>query len=49
MKAERRQPDELIIGLVSISDRASQGLYTDQGLPGLKAWFDRALASPWQA
>ena len=29
----RRHPDELIIGLVSISDRASAGAYQDQGLP----------------
>ena len=49
MKAERQHPDELVLGLVSISDRASQGVYVDQGLPGLKAWFERALASPWQA
>jgi molybdopterin adenylyltransferase len=49
MKAERRHPDELILGLVSISDRATQGVYADQGLPSLKAWFERALASPWQA
>jgi len=49
MKAERRHPDELILGLVSISDRASQGVYADQGLPSLKAWFERALTSPWQA
>jgi molybdopterin adenylyltransferase len=48
MKAERRHPDELILGLVSISDRASQGVYADQGLPALKAWFERALTSPWQ-
>jgi len=49
MKAERRHPDELILGLVSISDRAAQGVYADQGLPSLKVWFERALASPWQA
>ena len=49
MKAERRHPDELILGLVSISDRASQGVYADQGLPALKAWFERALTSPWQS
>jgi molybdopterin adenylyltransferase len=49
MKAERRHPDELVLGLVSISDRASRGIYADEGLPGLKAWFERALASPWQA
>ena len=49
MKAERSHPDELVLGLVSISDRASLGVYADQGVPGLKAWFERALASPWQA
>lgn len=37
------------IGLVSISDRASQGVYTDEGLPSLKAWLERALTSEWQA
>ena len=36
----------LEIGLVSISDRASQGVYADQGLPGLRAWFEAALATP---
>jgi len=49
MQAERRHPDELVLGLVSISDRAAQGVYADQGLPALKDWFGRALASPWQA
>src|SRR5512147_1882866 len=49
MMATRAHPDELIVGLVSISDRASAGVYTDQGLPGLKDWLGRALASPWQS
>ena len=48
MKAERCHPDELILGLVSISDRASRGAYEDQGLPALKTWFGRALTSPFQ-
>jgi len=48
MKAQRRHPDELIVGLVSISDRASRGAYEDKGLPGLRDWLTRALASPWQ-
>jgi molybdopterin adenylyltransferase len=48
MKAERTHPDELILGLVSISDRASRGVYEDQGLPALKAWFGRALKSRLQ-
>ncbi len=37
----------LKIGLVSISDRASSGVYEDKGLPGLTEWFTAALASPW--
>jgi molybdopterin adenylyltransferase len=37
------------IGLVSISDRASQGVYTDQGIPGLQEWLTGALATPWEA
>ncbi len=39
---------ELKIGLVSISDRASSGVYQDAGLPALQDWFARALTSPWQ-
>jgi molybdopterin adenylyltransferase len=39
---------ELLIGLVSISDRATQGVYEDQGIPALKEWFGRALATPWR-
>jgi molybdopterin adenylyltransferase len=38
----------LLIGLVSISDRASAGVYTDQGLPGLSAWFDAALTTRYR-
>jgi molybdopterin adenylyltransferase len=40
---------KLSIGLVSISDRASAGVYADQGLPGLEQWLASALASPWHA
>jgi molybdopterin adenylyltransferase len=40
--------EELLIGLVSISDRASSGVYEDAGLPALKDWFGTALASPWR-
>jgi molybdopterin adenylyltransferase len=39
---------ELLIGLVSISDRAAQGVYKDEGIPALQSWFSRALASPWR-
>ncbi|CAJ0785195.1 Molybdopterin adenylyltransferase [Ralstonia psammae] len=45
----RRHPDELIIGFVSISDRASAGTYQDEGIPALRDWFGAALSSPWQA
>jgi molybdopterin adenylyltransferase len=40
--------EELLIGLVSVSDRASQGVYEDQGIPALQAWFTAALTSPWR-
>ena len=40
---------ELLIGLVSISDRASGGVYEDKGIPALRDWFGQALASPWRA
>ena len=39
--------ETLRIGLVSISDRASSGVYEDKGVPALKEWFGKALASPW--
>jgi molybdopterin adenylyltransferase len=39
---------ELLIGLVSISDRASQGVYEDKGIPALQAWLSAALASRWR-
>jgi molybdopterin adenylyltransferase len=39
--------DMLKIGLVSISDRASRGVYKDEGIPALEQWFRQALASPW--
>src|SRR5665647_717096 len=42
------QNDELLIGLVSISDRASKGVYEDQGIPALQEWFAKALATPWR-
>ncbi len=36
------------IGIVSISDRASSGVYEDQGLPALQSWLERALKNPLQ-
>ena len=38
---------QLKIGLVSVSDRASQGIYTDQGIPELKHWLEQALVDPF--
>ncbi len=34
------------IGLVSVSDRASAGVYVDKGIPALKEWLGRALRNP---
>jgi len=39
--------DTIKIGLVSISDRASKGVYQDQGIPALQEWFTQVLTSPW--
>ena len=39
-------PEQLLIGLVSISDRASSGVYEDKGLPALQGWLTRALKNP---
>ena len=39
-------PEPAHIGLVSISDRASSGVYADQGLPSLREWLQRALRNP---
>src|SRR5688500_16544124 len=38
--------EELVVGLVSISDRASAGVYEDEGIPALKAWLGSAIAAP---
>jgi molybdopterin adenylyltransferase len=40
--------DPVRIGLVSISDRASAGVYQDQGLPALREWLAKALRNPVQ-
>ncbi|MGB3422976.1 MAG: molybdopterin adenylyltransferase [Castellaniella sp.] len=44
----RSHPDELIVGLVSVSDRASSGVYQDQGIPALQDWLASALTRPPQ-
>ncbi|MFZ9511791.1 MAG: molybdopterin-binding protein, partial [Burkholderiaceae bacterium] len=38
--------DSVTIGIVSISDRASSGVYEDKGLPALKDWLGHALKNP---
>jgi molybdopterin adenylyltransferase len=48
-KPERSHPDELLIGLVSVSDRATAGVYEDKGIPSLTEWLGLALKSPWRA
>jgi molybdopterin adenylyltransferase len=49
MSGARTDPDELLVGLVSVSDRASAGVYADQGLPELRQWLGRAMRTPWRA
>ena len=44
--APKFAPEELLIGLVSISDRASAGVYRDEGIPALENWFAGAIAAP---
>ncbi len=36
------------IGLISISDRAAQGVYEDQGIPSLRDWLKQAITSPYE-
>ncbi len=43
---ERQFPNEVKIGLVSISDRASQGVYVDEGIPSLRNWLSRVITTP---
>ncbi len=43
---ETQLHDAVKIGIVSISDRASSGVYEDQGLPALQAWLSGALLNP---
>ena len=41
--------EPLRVGLVSISDRASSGIYEDKGIPALEDWLNSALITPWTA
>ena len=38
--------DRVRIGLVSVSDRASAGVYEDKGIPALREWLSRAIRNP---
>jgi molybdopterin adenylyltransferase len=40
--------EQLVIGLVSISDRAATGIYEDKGIPALQEWLSGALTTPWR-
>ncbi|MGB7479798.1 MAG: molybdopterin adenylyltransferase [Burkholderiaceae bacterium] len=42
-------PEQLQVGLLSVSDRASSGGYRDQGIPALRDWLTGALTTPWRA
>lgn len=42
------QPKIFKVGLVSISDRASQGIYEDKGIPSLTTWLTSALVTPFE-
>ena len=46
MSAPANEYDPVRIGLVSVSDRASAGVYEDEGIPALKEWLARALKNP---
>jgi len=48
VRLTREHPDQLLVGLVSVSDRASSGTYEDQGIPALQQWLDVALTQPSQ-
>ena len=48
VRLQRRHPDDLLVGLVSVSDRASAGVYSDAGIPALQQWLDAALVQPAQ-
>jgi len=45
-KTSTSTPDRVRIGLVSVSDRASAGVYEDKGIPALRDWLSRAILNP---
>ena len=42
----RNSPNEVKIGLISISDRASKGVYQDEGIPAMQTWLQQAVKNP---
>jgi len=42
---KRNTPNEVKIGLISVSDRASKGVYRDEGIPALQAWLMKAISN----
>jgi molybdopterin adenylyltransferase len=40
--------NQLVIGLVSVSDRASGGVYEDKGIPALQDWLAAAITTPYR-
>jgi molybdopterin adenylyltransferase len=48
MSQTTNNPAELVIGLVSVSDRASGGVYEDKGIPALADWLASALITPYR-
>jgi len=42
---KRNTPNEVKIGLISVSDRASSGVYQDEGIPALQTWLSKALCN----
>ena len=43
---KRNTPNEIKIGLISVSDRASKGVYQDEGIPALQGWLMKAISNP---
>ncbi|MDB5906673.1 MAG: Molybdopterin adenylyltransferase [Massilia sp.] len=48
MMSQTTNNDELLVGLVSVSDRASGGVYEDKGIPALAEWLKSALTTPFR-
>ena len=45
---QKNNPEELVVGLVSVSDRASGGVYEDKGIPALQDWLASAITTPYR-